>query len=182
MLGKHIHAPKRFDTQHFIMHFLPPCICLAFNSKKKSHLLCFRHNSRSVVSPFQVRCKSVPITIGSWELHRRNMGGRVNLLFLTLWEWDAASFIHNSITIKWHICEVTIDILNDFKECVCTVWLLIVERLDRNTVLMFKDFVEKSSIWVATHFSVWTCIYPSVLGDKHRASVAWTGVSTCIYL
>ena len=63
-------------------------------------MLCFCHNSRSVVSPFQVRCKSVPITIGSWELHRRNMGGRVNLLFLTLWEWDAASFIHNSITIK----------------------------------------------------------------------------------
>ena len=35
MLGKHIHAPKRFDTQLFITHFSPPCICLAFNSKKK---------------------------------------------------------------------------------------------------------------------------------------------------
>ena len=35
VLDKHVHAPKPFDTQFVIPLKIPPCTCLAFNSKKK---------------------------------------------------------------------------------------------------------------------------------------------------
>ena len=35
VLDKHVHAPKPFDTQFVIPSKIPPCTCLAFNSKKK---------------------------------------------------------------------------------------------------------------------------------------------------
>ena len=109
---------------------------------------------RSVPSPFQNRYKAVPYNgrkMGvTREVHRTCLGSRVNLLFLTLWERNAACFINNSITVKWHILEVAINILDDFKICVCSVCFLIVEWLDWNTIFMLKYCVEKRSVRVTT--------------------------------
>ena len=60
VLDKHIHALKLFGTQSVIFWFLPPCTCLAFNSKKKFTCglssLCFSFVSGSLL----IRFKSVP--------------------------------------------------------------------------------------------------------------------------
>ena len=68
MFDKHVHAYKHAETQYVIMQFLPPCTCLAFNSKKKFTYclkyaitvgpLCYRYNT--VPGPFQNRFTSVP--------------------------------------------------------------------------------------------------------------------------
>ncbi len=56
MFTKHIHALKLPDILFVIPSFLGVCICLAFNSKKKSHFVC----SAFALPPFLNRCKAVP--------------------------------------------------------------------------------------------------------------------------
>ena len=75
MLGKHIHALKLPDILIVIPSFSGVCICLAFNSKKKSHFVC----SAFALPPFYLRSKTVVKPFlrmgGRWELHRRIIGG-----------------------------------------------------------------------------------------------------------
>ena len=78
VLDKHIHALKLFGTQSVISRFLPPCTCLAFNSKKRVHrwlvipLLLLRF--RFAINPLQIRSKFVAspfLGMGEkWDLHR----------------------------------------------------------------------------------------------------------------
>ena len=86
MFDKHVHAYKHAETQYVIMRFLPPCTCLAFNSKKKFTYclkyaitvgpLCLRCGS--VVSPFHLRFRTVSppfLRIGEkWDLQGRQKG------------------------------------------------------------------------------------------------------------
>ena len=79
MLGKHIHALKLPDILIVIPSFWGVCICLAFNSKKKSHFVC----SAFALPPFYLRSKTVVKPFlrmgGRWELHRTCKGGEANL-------------------------------------------------------------------------------------------------------
>ena len=71
VLDKHIHALKLFGTQSVISRFLPPCTCLAFNSKKKFTCglssLCFSFVSGSLLIRFKSVPNSLQVRSLEWE-------------------------------------------------------------------------------------------------------------------
>ena len=67
-------------------------------------------------------------------------------LWFRLGQRFTAGFVHNPVSHQFHIGEISTDVLNDIKVIICTIFLSVIVRHNRDTVLVLKDGVQQGSV------------------------------------